>query len=100
VVGVVVVGVAVVGVAVVAVDEAPADVLAADVVDDCPDTVVGVVAVDADGLVWAVLEDEWAVPSVATRTPSPTAAADAATPMATVARRTRVTARSRARAAG
>jgi hypothetical protein len=93
VVVVVVLGVAVV--AVVADVAAVADVaVVADVaaveVDVVPDTVVGVVA---------VATDEWAVLPEATRTPSPTAPADAARPMPAVARRTRVMARSRARTA-
>ena len=102
-----VVVVVVLGVAVVAVDELTAAEAAAVVVDDCPDTVVGVAAVEgvvlelvaADvDVVWVVAE-EWAVVLVATRTPSPTAPAVAARPMPTVARRTRVMARSRSRAA-
>jgi hypothetical protein len=56
--------------------------------------VVGVVVVGA------APEVEWAVLPEATRIPRPTAPADAARPMPTVARRTRVMARSRARAAG
>lgn len=55
--------------------------------------VVGVV------VVWVATVEEWAVVPDATRTPRPTAPADAARPMPTVARRTRVMARSRARAA-
>jgi pyruvate/2-oxoglutarate dehydrogenase complex dihydrolipoamide acyltransferase (E2) component len=51
-------------------------------------TVVGVATVD-----------EWAVLPEATRTPRPTAPAEAATPIPTVARRTRAMARSRARTA-
>ena len=47
-----------------------------------------------------VADDEWAVASVPTSSPSPTALAIAATPMVAVVRRTRDIARSRARAAG
>ena len=83
---------------------AEGDELAVDVepVEDWPDTVdAGAVVVAGAAVVvvvWAV-PDEWAVPPEATTTPRPTAAADAATPMPTVVRRTRAMARSRARAA-
>jgi hypothetical protein len=95
----VVVGVVVLGVADAAdvADEVP--------VDDWPDTVVAVVeAVDGEvtvdpdvdvPVVAVVTVDEWAVVPEATIRPRATAAAEAATPMATVARRTRATARSR-----
>jgi hypothetical protein len=98
-----VVVVVVLGVAVVAVDELAVDELAAEeatavVVDDWPETVVGVA--DVDVVVWGVAAvDEWAVLPEATRTPSPMAPAEAARPIPTVARRTRAMARSRARAA-
>jgi hypothetical protein len=47
-----------------------------------------------------VVDDDWAVVSVATSSPSPTALAMAATPIAAVIRRTRDIARSRACTAG
>ncbi len=101
VVVVVVVVVAGVVVAVVASDdEVPADeeeLAAVDVDEGSVDVeaaaVVGVV------VAWVATVEEWAVAPDATRTPRPTAPADAARPMPTVARRTRVMARSRARAA-
>jgi pyruvate/2-oxoglutarate dehydrogenase complex dihydrolipoamide acyltransferase (E2) component len=98
---VVVVGVVVaVVVGVVAADEADELVATEDPAEDWPDTVAADLLV-VDGVVDVVGEatDEWAEPPDATRTPRPTAAAEAATPMPTVARRTRVMARSRARAA-
>jgi ABC-type dipeptide/oligopeptide/nickel transport system permease subunit len=73
-----------------AVDEA-AELAAVDVVVAA---VVGVVVVAVVATV-----DEWAVLPEATRTPRPTAPAEAARPMPTVARRTRAMARSRARTA-
>ncbi len=101
--------VVVAGVVVVVVGLAPAEVPAAVVdddvpVDDCPETVMGEAPVveeaAAVGFVVAVdTDDEWAVAPEATTTPRPAAAAEAATPMATVVRRTRVMARSRACAA-
>jgi len=82
-------------------DEVPAD--------DWPDTVVAVVeavdaevAVDPDGdvpVVAVVTDEEWAVVPEATTSPRVTAAAEAATPMVRVARRTRASARSRERGA-
>ena len=79
-------------------------------VDDWPDTVVaGVEAVDAEEVavdpevdvpvVAAVTDDAWVVAPEATTRPRAAAAAEAATPMVTVARRTRAIARSRERAA-
>jgi ABC-type dipeptide/oligopeptide/nickel transport system permease subunit len=96
VVVVVVLGV-VVGVVAASEDEAPVDeaveLAAVDVVVAAvAGVVVAVVAVVAT-------VDEWAVLPEATRTPRPTAPAEAARPMPTVARRTRVMARSRARTA-
>lgn len=73
--------------------------------DDDPeveDVVVGEVVADTDVEVsegWVVADEEWAVASVATSSPSPMALAMAATPIAAVVRRTRDMARSRARAA-
>jgi hypothetical protein len=78
--------------------------------DDWPDTVVAVVeavdgevvGVDPDADVPAVAvvtDDEWAVAPEATTSPRATAPVEAATPTATVVRRTRATARSRERAA-
>jgi hypothetical protein len=54
---------------------------------------------EVDVVVVGVAADEWAVVSDATSTPSPTAAAVAATPISAVSRRTRAIARSRARPA-
>lgn len=79
-------------------------------VDDWPDTVVavvdavdaGVVAVDPDvdvPVVAVVTDDAWVVAPEATTRPRATAVAEAATPMVTVARRTRAIAPSRERAA-
>jgi len=76
-----------------AVDEA-AELAAVDVVVAA---VVGVVVVAVVAVVATV--DEWAVLPEATRTPRPTAPAEAARPMPNVARRTRAMARSRARTA-
>lgn len=78
---------------------------AADELDDEPalvaPAVVGVVAPDVDELVLEVVaEAEWAVVSVAARSPSPTALAEAAMATAAVIRRTRDIARSRTRTAG
>ncbi len=96
-----VVGVVVVGLAAEA-DADGDDPPAAAPVDDCPDTVVGVVAAlvpedepDVVAVVpCAVTADEWAVDSDATRTPRPTVPAAAALPIDVVARRTRPMARS------
>jgi len=97
----VVVGVVVVGLAAEA-DADGDDPPAADPVDDCPDTVVGVVVAlvpddepDVVAVVpCAVTADEWAADSDATRTPRPTVPAAAAMPIDVVARRTRPMARS------
>jgi hypothetical protein len=72
-------------------DDPEADVVGA-VVAELPD-----VEVPEDGF---VADDVWAVVSVPTSSPSPTALAIAAKPIAAVVRRTRVIARSRAAAAG
>jgi hypothetical protein len=92
------VGVVVVGVVVVAV--ADPDPPVEDAEADEPDE--DSLAVDVVGVVAGpvVPVAEWAAPPDATRTPRPTVPADATSPMATVARRTRATARSRARTAG
>ena len=81
--------------------------VADDALDDDPDAegiVVGEVLAELPEVEvpegrW-VADDEWAVVSVATSSPSPTVLAIAATPMAAVVRRTRDIARSRARGAG
>jgi hypothetical protein len=98
VVVVVVVGV-VVGVVAVLASE---DGSEAEVLEDEELPVVDVLAVDVvvDVVVFGVATvDEWPALPEATRTPSPMAPAEAARPMPAVARRTRVMARSRARAA-
>ena len=87
----------------------PAEVADEVPADDWPDMVVGVVeAVDGEvavdpevdvPVVAVDTDEEWAVVPEATTSPRATAAAEAAAPMATVARRTRATARSRERAA-
>jgi hypothetical protein len=92
-------------VGVVAVDVPDDDGSADEVDDDRPEVavppvaVVGVVAFDVDvdaGSVRRVAAAEWAVVSEATRTPNPTAAAVAVTPIVAVTRRTRARALSRA----
>jgi hypothetical protein len=104
--GVVVVVVAGVVVAVVADEEAEVEVDAGSVVVVVAGAAVVEVAVvvevdePAAPVVGVATVEEWAVVPDATRTPSPTAPADAATAIPVVARRTLLIARSRDRAAG
>ncbi len=83
---------------------AGAEAAEAVVVELCPDTVVaapvlldGLVVVTPDAAEVVATDEEWAELPEATSTPRPTAAADAATPIPTVARRTLLMARSRDR---